>query len=434
MGSSSRGEPLPRETCKIDEATSFTLTVNGKDMEPHVIDDRVYTFSYDFKTPFDITLNDGINKITKTISPSTVRREASVYDDNYYYIRKDHIVSNSGAIAGTFVNLYKNQALKGNGNIYDLKTKTEIESEARGLTLLNDVLPLFEFTYDGYQIKTYDKFSITEKDGISTIEASQLLVKNGMLEVIDSSLPSIKDSIIIDQYGGNAYETVLGTDGILYNLKTSLNVPNDFVGSNIKFMTNNILDDTGFVVIAYNDGSFYGFDYRTGKRLFYDKVQRDISFVDYIREKLSTPNYIIDGNPYKSYQETEQLEAKLTSNPIEKVLNKDASENGNNTGSNNQLNNKSPKYVMKYDYTKKEFTLYDEKVLLSSIKDKLPETAKISSNINLIEFYFDGGKDKEGMGSINGLITFTLIIGAIFISLLGYFKNIKFFRKLVNRA
>lgn len=44
----------------------------------------------------------------------------------------------------------------------------------------------------------------------------------------------------MDSYGNNEYHTILGTDGMLHDLKENIKVPNDFKNSKIKFMTDNI--------------------------------------------------------------------------------------------------------------------------------------------------------------------------------------------------
>jgi hypothetical protein len=410
---------------KIDDYSTFTIKANDKISDSCQINKRVFSFIYDFKTPIEITISDGINEKTTKIVLDDIKRYATVLDSNYYYLKGNIIINNGSAIPGTYVNIYNNKALDTYGNVYDLSSMSKVASSVEKFIILDESIPLFTFTYNNKIIKTYNKFSIIEEDGIITTEESQLFIKNGKLEIIDSNLPSVKDSLIIDNYGGKSYQTVLGNDGIIYNIKTPINVPNDFINKDIRYMTNNLYDNSGFIVVSYKNGSFYGFDYRTGKRLFYDKVKVDMSIIDYFKEKLSTPNYIID-NTYDYYNKASSLEDKLIETSINEVLENIKQENNTDNQSVSDKNDNN--YIIKYDYAKNDFIIIDEEELLSDDKEKISETSKIDANVYLIDFYF-GSKNVLNISKNKyGILAFMISIGAILGSLI-YLINIKILRK-----
>ena len=50
----------------------------------------------------------------------------------------------------------------------------------------------------------------------------------------------VDGNFIIDNYNGKEYETVLGTDGKLYDLKEKLTYPENFKNEDIKSIGNNL--------------------------------------------------------------------------------------------------------------------------------------------------------------------------------------------------
>ncbi|MGE5455534.1 MAG: hypothetical protein ACM3O4_00285 [Ignavibacteriales bacterium] len=417
----------------IQEYTKFTIEVDNKIVEQQPINSRIYTFDYDYVTDFTIRVSDGINETIKKITPDIIKKEASVFGDNYYYIKNDRIISNDTNISGIFVNIHLDKALNVDGDIYDLTLKQLTDNNIKGITLSNTITPLFEFEHENSIIKTYNNFSTIEKFGNIAINENQIFIKDGKLELIDSRLPSIKASVIIDNYGNKSYQTVLGNDGIIYNLKEKINFPNDFENKNIKYMTHNFSNNNGTIVVVYDNGSFYGFDYRTGQRIFIDKVKPDMTLIDYFKTKLSISKSVIDKDIYNSFVESKELEKKLIANPIDKVLSGkiDKNEKPNSTNENELIEEK--KYVVAYDPAKQEFVIYDEESFISIEKEKsVSETAKIYSNTNLIDFYIGNSKGKKIFKFVNGLTIFGIIILSIIISLIYYLKNIKFLNKFNN--
>ena len=195
-------------------------------------------------------------------------------------------------------------------------------------------------------------------------------------------------------------------------MKTSIKFPNDLLNTNIKYFTGNILDNTGYILIYYNNGNIYGFDYRTGNKILDKKSKDNISVLDYIKLKMS----YLGSEPLKDnkdYDTTNEIEKSLYKNPIDKVLNNEV---------------KETKYIEKYNNSTKQFVLYNEAEILES-SNPLSENDKIISNISLIKFY----NAKEGLlknsKSINGIYILIGLLIAVFTGLYIYLKNIKLLKK-----
>ena len=411
------------EFSNVDYYSTFMINVNNETLINKQIDNRVFTLSYDYKTEFEIAISDGINTIKETIKPDKISRLISIYGDNYYYYKDGKVKGNLDELEGNFVNLYFNKALDSDGNIFDLDTKKIIGNTSL-LNILDESVPLFSFNYNSNQIYTYYNYSkmIDDENNTSELE-DQYIVKNGKLEIISSSLSSNKDSIIIDSYGQKSYQSVLGDNGILYNLKTPIKVPNDFINNKIKYFTNNINTSSGFILVYYEDGSIYGFDYRTGNRLFNEIYKENVSVFDYIAGKLSLVKDVIDDNVIDKYAESKILEKKLINDPIDSFGN-DSSED-------------SPEkktYVSKYDPLTGKFMIYDEEEIFNNNDTELlSEYDKIISDVNMMYFY-TGKKNVSSSFSINGIILFVSVFGAIIISLGLYLKNIFSLSKKTDEA
>jgi hypothetical protein len=65
-------------------------------------------------------------------------------------------------------------------------------------------------------------------------------VKNGVLTVLDATVPMIFDGLIIDTAGGEQYLTVLGTNGMLTDMQYPIKTPPDFKNSDIVQMSGNV--------------------------------------------------------------------------------------------------------------------------------------------------------------------------------------------------
>ena len=297
---------------KVDPMTEFTIS--GVTIP---ISKRVYTLQYDFKTDLVLELNDGINQKTITKKASDLANLVIVNDDNqYYYLKDNTIITNAKNISGKYVNLYGNQALSIDGNIYSLDNGEVINNN---ISLFNqiDSKPLYEFYYQGYTISTYANFSLI---GNTKEVDKQIFVKNEQLEIIDSSLENVKTTLLIDSYNDKDYVVILGTDGVLYSLKENVQYPDGFQNRNIKFISNNVLNNSSLLFVVYDDDDYICFDYRTG--LVYaksDEVKESLASY-FIAKLYSNRSAVLPSNSLKEYEKSEELVEKLDEKSITEVL------------------------------------------------------------------------------------------------------------------
>ncbi len=90
-------------------------------------------------------------------------------------------------------------------------------SDDNNIEILKEITPIAESKINGQTVQTFAHFSKTDSD---TYKDQQIFVKNGYMYAIDGQLKNKEGAIIIDSYNNKQYETVLGTDGIMYDLLT----------------------------------------------------------------------------------------------------------------------------------------------------------------------------------------------------------------------
>ena len=115
------------------------------------------------------------------------------------------------------------------------------------------------------------------------IKDQQIFIKNGTIYLADGYLDSIGNAIIIDSYNNKEYETILGTDGRMYDLLTQINYPSGFKNENIIAITNNINNNNNIVLVYYSTGRVYGFNYITGEEVYDNNIgKEEVSLLSYI--------------------------------------------------------------------------------------------------------------------------------------------------------
>ena len=232
----------------------------------------------------------------------------------------------------------------------------------------------YTFKYNGKIIKTYETYSeILADDGSKVIrEDVRLYVKDGKLYALPVSLKFggnalkiVANNFVINSYNGKEYETVLGSDGKLYDLKETLNYPENFVNSNIERIGNNLdLEDFAEslsgndkneisigkfsqkeskneheVEVVYKSGDKLKFNYQTGEIVSFSKSKEqkestaDSKFeaskdlLEYVKEQFSKiGNYTntdkINIEMQNKYEETIKLENKLEEISVEEAIKK----------------------------------------------------------------------------------------------------------------
>ena len=305
----------------------------------------------------------------------------------------------------------------------------------------------YTFNYKGKIIKTYETYSeIIAEDGSKVVRKDvRLYVKDGKLYALPVSLEFggnvlklVANNFVIDSYNGKEYETVLGEDGRLYDLKEPIKYPENFVNEGIASVGNN-LDSNDFVQnssenmmkeeffeevnennkheieVIYKDGDKIKFNYQTGEVISLTEEKQDkIGLFDYVKDKLSeigNSNSSELQEIQREYEESKVLQIKLEKVPVEVALqeqklkehnnniNKVENENKKNSnnseiGENNETNNslKETKYISIYNAEKEDYQIYKEEELLdTSKKEVVSENEKIEAN-KLNEYYASEGK------------------------------------------
>ena len=76
-----------------------------------------------------------------------------------------------------------------------------------------------------------------------------------MLSTTDEGeITPVANNLILDNYNGKEYETVLGSDGRIYDLKDPITYPENFVNSDIESIGNNLNSDVKEVEVIYKNG------------------------------------------------------------------------------------------------------------------------------------------------------------------------------------
>ena len=301
------------------------------------------------------------------------------------------------------------------------------------------------FEYEGKKIETYESYTkITLEDGTTVTRTERMYVKEGKLYILDGSLEMVVNNFVIDSYNGKEYETILGTDGKLYDLKESLHYPENFKNENIKEIGNNLEKEAKEMTVTYEDGSYVRFNYQTGEVLEEKKVEQEVSLFSYIAEAFSKEKVMLEPSK-ENYEESKNLINKLEELPIEEAKERKVSEvgetsNGNMTNQSiqnkileNQTRNdqtekennlmdkgitsKEKTYISKYNSKTGEYEVYDkEEILESKESEVISEEEKIEKE-NLNEYYSEEKRTEENAGivwimlSIAGAVIVLIILG-----------------------
>lgn len=341
------------------------------------ITNRVYTLSYDFKTDFKVTLTDGRQTFSKEFKSDDLRFPASVYDDSYYYIEDGTLKGNQDTNLTDVIHVYKNYALKNNGEVYNLSLNQYDHNIQNNLVVLDQVKPLYESLQDNGYIRTYGNFTTVTNNNTEKVLDYQVISSNNTTSIVNEGLSNRKNMNIMDSYGNNEYHTILGTDGMLHDLKENIKVPNDFKNSKIKFMTDNIGHNNGFVIIQYEDGKLYGFNYRTGQKLFVTNTNTNQSVTDYLMDYF-TSSKSVTNDTYQEYQESIKLK--------DQIYESEKQESEENTLSKDN-------YVTSYNPITNDYEIYKQNTVLDvDVEEDISETQKIYQDMNLYHTYISSSK------------------------------------------
>ncbi len=302
------------------------------------------------------------------------------------------------------------------------------------------------FEYADKEIETYSTYSlITSEDGSKATRNAKLYVKDGNLYAVPTVLSvdekgneivPVSDNLILDSYNGKEYETVLGLDGKLYDLKEPIAYPENFVNSDIERIGNNLNSDVKEVEVTYKNGDKIKFNYQTGEVISSSESDTSdgVGLFDYIKERISE---IGDNSADKvsteisnKYEESKELQNKLEKTSVEEAIEKQNTSNSlqtENVGTateNNATNNsyKENKYISIYNEEIGEYEIYNEEELLDTSKEEVvSENEKIEAN-NLIEYYASEGETRNTKMGIVWIVISIIGVGIILFVLK---KNLK---------
>ena len=316
---------------------------------------------------------------------------------------------------------------------------------------LNEKLQ-YTFNYNGKTINTYETYSeITSENGSKSIRNNvRLYVKNGRLYALpvelnlnNSIIKLVESNFIIDSYNGKEYETVLGSDGKIYDLKESLKYPENFINKDITSIGNNLSksyidnvenisneesigeisgNNKHEIEVTYKNGDRVRFNYQTGEiKSSIEGKSNNTSLFNYVKEKISELGNLNSGELQEitnKYEESKVLQSKLEKMPVEEALqrkNNNLNKPDDTNSENNQTNNslKETRYISIYNAEKGDYQIYQEEELLDTTKQEVvSENEKIEAN-NLKEYYASEGKSKN---KNMGILWITLsIVGVVII-------------------
>ena len=304
------------------------------------------------------------------------------------------------------------------------------------------------FEYANKEIQTYSTYSvITSLDGTQATRNAKLYVKDNNLYAIPSILSSeqgsnseevvpVANNLIIDSYNGKEYETVLGSDGKIYDLKESIEYPENFVNSDIESIGNNLNSDTKEIEVTYKNGDSIKFNYQTGEVISSSEAEdaEKTGLFDYIKEKIAeigenSANGVSQEITNK-YEESKELQTKLEETSVEEAIEKKNianSEQGTEditTTENNATNNSltENKYISMYNEETGQYEIYNEEELLDTTKEEVvSENEKIEAN-KLSEYYASEGETKNTKMGIVWIVISIIGVGIILFVLR---KNLK---------
>lgn len=183
--------------------------------------------------------------------------------------------------------------------------------------------PLYEFDYKGLHICTYVTYSLIFDEDQVTVRNMQLFVKNDRLFAINAPDQMVPGSMIIDEYQGHTYMTVLSREGRMVDLMDEIHYPDGFVNYNIKNISSNLYSDIASVQVEYEDGSIIAFNYLTGGTLYEEEgtgtegegTADGSDFLDYIMAFFGQKFDTAYGEVTNAYQKALSLSDYLSVQP-----------------------------------------------------------------------------------------------------------------------
>ena len=319
-----------------------------------------------------------------------------------------------------------------------------IESEESSVdtqSIESQEIPEQTFEYNNKTIQTYSTYSvITSSDGTQATRNAKLYSKNNTLYAIptvlsitdEGEITPVANNLIVDSYNGKEYETVLGSDGKIYDLKEPIEYPENFVNSDIESIGNNLNSDIKEIEVTYKNGDKIKFNYQTGEIISSSEANSEkTGLFAYLKEKIAeigeTSANGVSQEITTKYEESKELQTKLEETSVEEAIEKQNianSEQGVTTTENNVTNNSltENKYISMYNEETGQYEIYNEEELLDTTKEEVvSENEKIEAN-NLSKYYASEGETKNTKMGIVWIVISIIGVGIILFVLR---KNLK---------
>ena len=372
---------LNLDVSSIEEGTSLTYKTENTEANTIALSQRTYTFAYNYQVPITLTLTNEEQEETIVIEPEEVKNEASNSNGITAYLKEESLVVKGEAVEGEFVNIGEDEALGKNSKLYHIAENTWEEETVPELELIEQESKE-TYEYNGNEIETYGTYSTVNGQEVNAI----LAVNYNTLTATDGKLEKVQADKIIDFYNEKEYETILGTDGKLYDLKTPIAYPEDFKNEQIKTLAVN--SEQKEAMVYYENGNVEVFNYMTGNVVYEEKQKEEMSLWEYIGEQWNNKEETT--TIQESYEKTKQVEEKLKQKPISENL----SQNAN--------------YVTMYNSETGEHEIYAEDELLTKEEIK-SETEKIEEQPEEVKKFYEEAEGEE----IDKNSGFYLVIGSI---------------------
>lgn len=392
---------------------------------------RVYSLTYDYINDLEITISSANDSRTYKYKADELSKKIKVLDNNYYHISEGYLYKNNKKLINNAVHIYNDLVLLKNGKLYDLNSNKEINSILSKGVLPNAVA-LYEFNLDDSFIRTFYSFSEVHSEDGYAIRDGQIMSRDNTMFVFDYNKNSKSDMNVFDVYNTSIYQISLRNSSLV-SLMEKVNYPNFFINSNIIEVSFDVDSKKPILLIRYDNGYIYAFDYYTGEELFEYGEKTKTTLFKFIADSLSDDTTISISND--SYDESRELKDSLIEVKDDKVKEKLNINIGNSTD-NNKDNNKvenedsekdkntskgtniNSKYIQVYDYDTDTYEVYNTNDLLNPVnKEVVSEKIKIKSDAFLYNYFYDNKVNRLLDGSkllIYGVIIVLVVINLIF--------------------
>ena len=312
---------------------------------------------------------------------------------------------NTKKVIDNATNIYGDEILLEDKNIYNIKTGETYENDFDNLTLA-ETQSLHEYNYAGQRIETFYYHTLIDGKRVD----KQVYVKNGQIEIVATEIDNKKNQILVDNYNDKNYLIYLGNDGKLYSIKDDIVFPKGFKNINIKSISTNANNNTDMIFVEYNDGSYTVFNYRTGQ-LIIKQSDENISLEDYIKQylEISYDNVTSSSNP--DYESAKKLVEKLNARPLSSFHSgENTTEVGTLTGT---------KYSIAYNPGTGKYDVYElpaeNDSNVNSLTTSLGKTVDsvIDADPMMIEYY------RESEGNKVTIVSAILIVVGIILGITG---------------